>query len=277
MAVYLLRFDRPLGDPERPGAHASYYIGSTPDARLVERLTEHWRRSDACIVRAARTSGRRFRLVRVWWGKGRPFERKLKRSGHYVRHDPAPPPHVPLTLREEPARYAARPLPAHAGDGAQGPPPALSRARSWAACPLCGGSGRVRYAEPHPATGVRIEGEEPCEMCDGVGYPPHFAEPRVVYGVPFPLGRVLATPGALALADEHGLNLAALIARHQTGDWGTLCDDDRAANERALRTGARLLSRYPTRPVHGRDGGGVLWIITEADRSATTVLLPDEY
>src|SRR5690606_24269654 len=115
MAVYLLRFDRPLGDPERPGAHASYYIGSTPDARLAQRLTEHWQRSDACIVRAARTSGRRFRLVRVWWGKGRPFERKLKRSGHYVRHDPAPPPHVPLTLREE-----------------------------------------------------------PCEMCDGVGYPPHF-------------------------------------------------------------------------------------------------------
>src|SRR5690606_19675181 len=159
MAVYLLRFDRPLGDPDRPGAHASYYIGSTPDARLVQRLTEHWHRSDACIVRAARTSGRRFRLVRVWWGEGRPFERKLKKTGHYVRHDPAPPAHIPLTLREQPAPYAAE------NDA-----------------------------------------------------------------VPFPLGRLLATPGALAMARAHGLGLAALVARHQTGDWGDLGAEDRAAN-----------------------------------------------
>src|SRR5690606_22422898 len=142
---------------DRPGAHASYYIGSTPDARLVERLTKHWQHSDACIVRAARASGRRFRLVRVWWGEGRPFERKLKKAGHYVRHDPAPPAHIPLTLREERATYSAAP---HAGDGAAGDPPALSR--SWAACPFCGGSGRVAYTEPHPETGDHVEGEDPC-------------------------------------------------------------------------------------------------------------------
>ena len=203
--------------------------------------------------------------MRVWWGEGRPFERKLKKAGHYVRHDPAPPAHIPLTLREERVTYSAAP---HAGDGAAGDPPAL--ARSWAACPFCSGSGRVRYTEPHPETGEHVAGEEPCEMCDGVGYPPPFAEPRVVYGVLFPLGRLVATPGALAMARAHGLDLAAFVARHQTGGWGDLCAKDRAANERALRTGARLLSRYAT-------PGGPLWVITEADRSATTVLRPEEY
>jgi hypothetical protein len=72
------------------------------------------------------------------------------------------------------------------------------------------------------------------------------------------------------MARAHSLDLAALVARHQTGDWGSLCAEDRAANERALRVGARLVSRYDT-------PGGTLWIITEADRSATTILRPDEY
>src|SRR5690606_36450362 len=75
-----------------------------------------------------------------------------------------------------------------------------------------------------------VAGEEPCEMCDGVGYPPPFAEPRVVYGVPLPLGRLLPTPAALAVARASGLGLAALVARHQTGDWGDLGAEDRAAN-----------------------------------------------
>ena len=112
-------------------------------------------------------------------------------------------------------------------------------------------------------------------MCDGIGYPPHFAEPRAAYaprpsGVPFPLGRVLATPGALALAEEHGLDLPALIARHQLGDWGDVPHADALANDIALDLGTRLFSAYAT-------PAGRLWIITEADRSATTVLLPDEY
>ena len=179
------------------------------------------------------------------------------------------PPRVPPSrrvVRDEPARYAVRPAPA--GDGATGDPAAPTR--SWAACPFCGGSGRVRYTEPHPDTGEHTDAQEECEMCDGIGYPPPCAESRVVYGVPFPLGRLLATPGALAIAHTAGLDLAALVARHHAGDWGDLGADDRAANAHALRTGARLLSHYDT-------PAGVLWIITEADRSATTVLRPDEY
>ncbi len=85
-----------------------------------------------------------------------------------------------------------------------------------------------------------------------------------------PIGRLLATPGALALGAE-GANLAHYLSRHQRGDWGDPCASDAAANDAALRyDDGRLFSAYET--PHGR-----LWIITEADRSATTMLLPDEY
>ena len=86
----------------------------------------------------------------------------------------------------------------------------------------------------------------------------------------FPLGRVVATPGALEIACSHGLNLPALVWRHERGDWGTVPAEDARANEHAVTSGARLLSAYDT-------PGGRLWIITEADRSATTLLLPSEY
>ena len=86
----------------------------------------------------------------------------------------------------------------------------------------------------------------------------------------FPLGRPLATPGALELLDPAGVSLAALLHRHQIGDWGDLDLEDREANEQALAHGARLLSAYPV-------GSDRIWIITEADRSATTLLLPEEY
>ena len=83
----------------------------------------------------------------------------------------------------------------------------------------------------------------------------------------FPLGTVYATPGALAL----GIDLAAYLRRHHCGDWGDeLCREDKEANEAALRDGTRLLSRYST-------PGGSIYIITEWDRSATTLLLPEEY
>ena len=87
----------------------------------------------------------------------------------------------------------------------------------------------------------------------------------------FEAGRLLATPGAVAALAEAGADSAAYLARHLAGDWGDLCADDIAANERALLTGERLLSAYrlPT--------GARLWIITEADQSATTLLLPSEY
>lgn len=89
----------------------------------------------------------------------------------------------------------------------------------------------------------------------------------------FALGRVVATPGAFALATSSDANLAALhvlLSRHHAGDWGTVDASDWRANDAAVRDGDRLLSAYVL------DGERV-WIITEADRSATTVLLPEEY
>ena len=82
-------------------------------------------------------------------------------------------------------------------------------------------------------------------------------------------GTVVATPGALELAQQ-GLNLLAFLQRHLQGDWGDLCAEDKTENNHSLRLGFRLLSAYET-PC------GKLWIITEADRSATTFLLPEEY
>ena len=93
----------------------------------------------------------------------------------------------------------------------------------------------------------------------------------------FELGRTVATPGALdAITELHGigpgaLKLRELLGRHHCGDWGDLDAHDTRANEQALRDGARLLSAYKL------TDGTRIWIITEADRSSTTVLLPDEY
>ena len=87
---------------------------------------------------------------------------------------------------------------------------------------------------------------------------------------PLPLGRVLATPGALKLLVEAGGHPFDLLARHATGDWGELCAFDRRQNEIALRDGYRVLSSYPI-------GEERVWVITEADRSVTTILLPEEY
>lgn len=88
-------------------------------------------------------------------------------------------------------------------------------------------------------------------------------------GSTFPLGRILATPGAVEAVPQ--AELLAAIARHASGDWGDVDEDDRNANDAALRDGARLLSAYRT------EAGVKFWIITEADRSTTTVLLPEEY
>jgi hypothetical protein len=87
---------------------------------------------------------------------------------------------------------------------------------------------------------------------------------------PLPLGRVLATPGALSLLGKSGEHPFDLLARHATGDWGELCAFDLRQNEIALREGYRVLSSYPV-------GRKCIWIITEADRSVTTILLPEEY
>ena len=94
--------------------------------------------------------------------------------------------------------------------------------------------------------------------------------------VQFPLGQVVATPGALeALQRNHTTGLE-FLQRHARGDWGDLSNEDRQANEEALHSGARILSSYLL------TDETKLWIITEAadkrgNRTATTLLLPDEY
>jgi hypothetical protein len=87
---------------------------------------------------------------------------------------------------------------------------------------------------------------------------------------PLPLGRVVATPGALNLLSDIEEDPFGYIARHATGDWGELCAFDRRQNEIALREGYRVLSSYEV-------PAGRVWVITEADRSITTILLPEEY
>jgi hypothetical protein len=88
-------------------------------------------------------------------------------------------------------------------------------------------------------------------------------------GRKFPLGQVVMTTNAARTLQDDEVGTA--LANHMHGDWGDVCPEDRAENERALANGGRLFSVY-------HDGSGVkFWIITEADRSATTVLLPDDY
>lgn len=91
-------------------------------------------------------------------------------------------------------------------------------------------------------------------------------------GPRFPIGRPVITPAAQAALDAAAMNGVLLLARHIHGDWGDLSAEDLATNELALLTGMRLLSSYSL-----PDGRSKIWIITEADRSATTILLPDEY
>ena len=87
----------------------------------------------------------------------------------------------------------------------------------------------------------------------------------------FPLGRLVATPAALAALVASNVSPYSLLARHARLDWGNLGEDDRKENERALAEGGRLLSSYRLAEKE------TIWIITEADRSATTVLTPEEY
>lgn len=87
----------------------------------------------------------------------------------------------------------------------------------------------------------------------------------------FPLGQLLATPGVLRAVESSGDDLPALISRHASGDWGDVSVRDKRANDRDVIDGNRLLSAY-----HLKNGAKV-WVLTEGDRSATTVLLPEEY
>ncbi len=87
----------------------------------------------------------------------------------------------------------------------------------------------------------------------------------------FPLGQIVATTGALEALDRYAINAMDLIKRHQSGDWGNVPPGDAEENQRSVENGWRVLSSYAI------SGNQNLWIITEADRSVTTLLLPEEY
>lgn len=82
----------------------------------------------------------------------------------------------------------------------------------------------------------------------------------------FPLGKVVATPGAMALK----VDFRPYLAMHQCGFWGDVCPEDWQENDLSVKQGFRILSAYVV-------SNGRFWIITESDRSSTTVLLPEEY
>ena len=90
----------------------------------------------------------------------------------------------------------------------------------------------------------------------------------------FSLGRVVATPGALEALEETSTDYLTLLSRHVSGDWGEVPPEDARENEFSIREGFRILSSYTL----GDSGAGAkVWIITEADRSSTCLLLPSEY
>jgi hypothetical protein len=93
----------------------------------------------------------------------------------------------------------------------------------------------------------------------------------VVIAIPrpkFPLGQIVITVNASARLDSVAVHEA--LRRHAAGDWGDICPEDASENELSLKEGFRLLSAYGT-------GERRFWIITEADRSVTTVLMPEDY
>ncbi|MGZ8918666.1 MAG: hypothetical protein ACXW0T_10620 [Methylobacter sp.] len=84
-------------------------------------------------------------------------------------------------------------------------------------------------------------------------------------------GQVVATPGALDVMQTNNCLSLDLLMRHLTGDWGVIPQEDAQANQQAVENGLRILSSYP------QPNGARIWVITEADRSSTTFLLPEEY
>jgi hypothetical protein len=87
----------------------------------------------------------------------------------------------------------------------------------------------------------------------------------------FSLGQILATPGALEALEESNQSPSDYLAMHMNGQWGDVCPEDAEENELSIREGFRILSSYKT------NKGVRIWVITEADRTVTTLLLPSEY
>lgn len=88
----------------------------------------------------------------------------------------------------------------------------------------------------------------------------------------FKLGQVVATPGALRAIEENNVDTWSLLQRHVNGDWGCVPEEDRQENRLSVENGYRVMSSYPI-----NDRGDKLWVITEADRSSTCLLLPEDY
>ena len=129
---------------------------------------------------------------------------------------------------------------------------------------MCG-TNRTCSHDGHPAIGKRGSNAHH-HMIHPIAYEPGAAE---LLSGKFPLGRTVTTPGTLAVIPND--ELQAALRRHHSGDWGELDEHDRQENERALREGSRLFSVYRT------EASVKFYIITEHDRSVTTVLLPEEY
>jgi len=87
----------------------------------------------------------------------------------------------------------------------------------------------------------------------------------------FELGQAVATPGALLALEKAEQQPAEFLDRHINGDWGEVTEEDKQENEFSVEHGFRILSAYTT------SAGDQIWVLTEADRSATTILLPSEY
>ena len=87
----------------------------------------------------------------------------------------------------------------------------------------------------------------------------------------FPLGQIVATPGALRALQKAEQAHDVFLDRHVDGDWGEVPEADKQENEFSVEHGFRILSAYTT------SAGDRIWILTEADRSATTIMLPSEY
>jgi hypothetical protein len=87
----------------------------------------------------------------------------------------------------------------------------------------------------------------------------------------FELGQVVATPDAINAMERSGQSPAEFLSRHQRCDWGEVCQEDGTLNDEALKDGSRLFSVYCT------SQNECLWVITEADRSSTCILLPENY
>jgi len=85
----------------------------------------------------------------------------------------------------------------------------------------------------------------------------------------FPLGKIVATPDALAHVTQ--ADIMAALLRHVVGDWGDVCAGDKQANDQAVIEGTRILSVYYAA------NGTKFWLMTESDRSSSTVLLPEDY